>query len=196
MNLSLSQYLYVFPFSVSSSFSGPLSLFLSPSTSVFMVDLIAHGRREPASARAHAQLEGQRQIAETRAERRQVDVLGRSQRLQREALPKGGEVEEALHSRDSPRHSRRLLFPPAGKGMKAGLVLKDGIQKVLRIECLGIQELGGVVVDCVKEGDDIRSLCGCEAESVVQTAWEVPKLGFPLYRAGGSWDLMGGRGEA
>lgn len=67
-------------------------------------DLIAHSPREPASARAHAQLEGPRQIAETRAERRQVDVLGRSQR---EALPNGGEVEEELHSRDSPRHSRR-----------------------------------------------------------------------------------------
>lgn len=74
--------------------------------------------------------------------------------------------------------------------MTAGFIWKDGIQKVLRIECLGIQELGGVVVDCVKEGDDIRSLCGCEAESLVQTAWEVPQLGFPLYRAGGPWDLL------
>lgn len=61
--------------------------------------LIAHSPREPASAGAHAQLEGRRQIAETGEERGQVDVLGRSQRLQREALQNVGEVEEELHSR-------------------------------------------------------------------------------------------------
>lgn len=41
--------------------------------------------RDAASARAQAQLERPRQIAEAGAERGQVDVLGRPQRLQQEA---------------------------------------------------------------------------------------------------------------
>lgn len=37
-----------------------------------------------------------------------------------------------------------------------------------RVEFLGCQELAGVVVDCVEEGDGFAALCGWEAELVVQ----------------------------
>lgn len=61
--------------------------------------LLAPSRRAAKSARAQAQLERPRDVAEPGAERRQVDVLGRPQRLQREVLQDGGEVEEELHAR-------------------------------------------------------------------------------------------------
>lgn len=62
---------------------------------------------------------------------------------------------------------------------------------MLRVEFLGLLELSGVVVDRIKEGDDICALCGWEAESVEQKGWDVPYLGFLLYRAGVPGDSMG-----
>lgn len=46
-------------------------------------------------------------------------------------------------------------------------------------------------MDRIKEGDDICALCGWEAESVEQKGWDVPYLGFLLYRAGVPGDSMG-----
>ena len=50
------------------------------------------------SARAHAELVRPGHIAETGADWGQIYVLGRPQRLQREVLQDGGEVEEELHA--------------------------------------------------------------------------------------------------
>lgn len=75
-----------------------------------------------------------------------------------------------------------------GRALLEGLI---SIQKVLRVEFLGLQELSGVVVDRSKDGDDICALCGWEAESVVQKCWDIPHLGFLLYRVGVPGDVMG-----
>lgn len=72
--------------------------------------------RGSASARAHAELVRPGHIAKTRAERGQIDVLGRPQRLQREALQDGGEVEEELHARQRLAQAQPASCREKGRG--------------------------------------------------------------------------------
>ena len=87
--------------------------------------------RDAASACEHAELVRPGQIAETRAERGQIDVLGRPQRLQREALQDGGEVEEELHARQRLAQAQPASCREKGRG---GAMRQNGVKGLLHFQ--------------------------------------------------------------